>query len=71
MTKIKRTPYANEPRAASWVASPMFGWDAATPFADTAFEQDYPSHSPVLGPDGQPLAYEAREPLGFNLRKRT
>lgn len=65
---IKRTAYANTPRGAAWVASP---WqEGAHGFADQVHAEDYPTHSPVLGANGQPLEYEPRQPLGFDLSGR-
>jgi hypothetical protein len=65
--KIKRTPMSNEPRATVWVSDPVSQWDPAAPYSDTAHVADYPTHSPVLGPNGRPLRYEERQRVGFNL----
>jgi len=62
MTRIKRTPLANSPKAATWVTD--FLGDAHG-FADLVHEGEFPTHSPVLGPDGRPLQYEPRQPIGF------
>ena len=42
------------------------GWTA--PHADTVQETEKPTHSKVLGPNGQPLKYQPN-PVGFNLTK--
>lgn len=34
----------------------------------TVHEGDYPTHSTVLGPDGEPYEYEAKAPIGFDMR---
>jgi hypothetical protein len=65
---IPRTRLANEPRSAAWVSSP-WGWGGTAAVADTVHEGDYPTHSSVLGPDGVPLMYEPRQPVGFDLRR--
>ena len=39
-------------------------------YADHVFEQEYNTSSQLLGPDSKPLRYEARQTLGFDLRKR-
>ena len=67
--KIKRTNFANQPRAIEWVHDP-YGWDAGQPYAGQAVVGEYPTHSPVLGPDGTPLQYEARCPVGFDLQPK-
>ncbi len=62
---IKRTSLANTRKSAAWVSDP---WgDGTFAHADTVHEGDYPTHSPVLGLDGRPLQYEARQRLGFDL----
>ena len=62
--RIPRTSRAYRPRCDVWA----FDRDGdAYPFADLAIVADVPSHSPVLGPDGQPLEYEPPEPAGFRL----
>lgn len=33
------------------------------------YESDLPTHSPVLGPDGQPLEYEPRATIGFKVQR--
>lgn len=66
--QIKRTNFANRPRAVTWVADP-WGWETA-PLADTVHAREYPTHSPVLGPDGMPLEYEARPAIGFDLSRK-
>lgn len=63
---IKRTAMANQPMGAAWVTYPWTGEQAA--FADHVHAGEYPTHSPILGPDGRPLQYEPRQPLGFDLR---
>lgn len=35
-------------------------------FADTVYEKKRPTHSHLLGPDGEPLMYEQRR-IGFDL----
>lgn len=65
---IKRTDHANTPKGAAWVRD-IWG-EGESPFADTFHEGDFPTHSPVLGPDGRQLQYEARPLMGFDLRKR-
>ena len=53
---------------AAWVAEPDYGDQYG--YADMVHEGDYPTHSPILGPDGHHLEYEPREPMGFDLRPR-
>ena len=67
--RIKRTTAANQPKGAVWI-NDAWGNDPAQGFADVVHEGDYPTHSPLLGPDGSHLQYEAREPMGFQLRSR-
>lgn len=62
--RIARTQRAD--RADIWVQCPWSSESYA--FASTAMVNDYPTHSTVLGPDGKPLEYEARESPGFVLR---
>lgn len=64
---IKRTAHANTPRAATWLS---YDWPPAAPYADTVHECEYPTHSPIIGPDGAPLQYEPRPPIGFDLTGR-
>lgn len=53
-------------RAAFGVSDP---WERTSHFfADHVFEQEYDSQSRLLGPDGRPLNYEPRQPLGFDLK---
>ena len=68
MMKIKRTEFANQPRATVWVHSPDWLDNMAAPMSDTAHVGECPTHSPVLGPDGHPLQYESRPPIGFDLK---
>ena len=68
--RIKRTQYADQPKATVWVHSPWWLGDVSSPMSDTAFVSDYPTHSPILGVDGRPLEYESRPPVGFNLKRR-
>ena len=68
MKTIKRTQHANTPRSAAWVGG--YGRYEPAPYADTAMVDDYPTHSPVLGPDGQALQYEPRPSMGFDLKPR-
>lgn len=65
MVTIKRTQLADTPKAATWVGDE---YGRAYGHADHVFEQDYPTHSPVLGPDGAQLRYEPRQPIGFDLK---
>lgn len=65
---IKRTAFAYRRRASIWIEEPDTGEGAY--FADEVYEEDWPTHSPVLGPDGYPLEYEPRQSMGFDLRKR-
>lgn len=37
-------------------------------FTDEIHETEMPSHSQLLGPDGRPLRYKLRKPIGFDLR---
>lgn len=61
---IKRTAYANK---AVWL-SDYYGDQYG--IADQVIVSDYPTHSPVLGPNGDALMYEPREPMGFKVSKR-
>lgn len=63
--RIPRTARANR---AVWIEEPDYGEQFG--FADTIHERDYPTHSSVLGPDGQPLEYEPRPPMGFRPRNQ-
>lgn len=36
----------------------------------TVYETDHPVSSSILGPDGKPLSYVPRQPVGFDLRPR-
>lgn len=56
------------PRGFTVISDP-WGPDTA-PVPDTVHCADYPTHSPVLGPDGNPLKYEPRPPAGFDLRPK-
>ena len=64
--KIRRTPFANTRKGVTWVPDET-DFNAIYPHADTVHENDYPTHSPVLGPDGRPLRYEPRLRMGFAL----
>ncbi len=65
---IKRTPLADQPRALVQIADP---WDGNVGmFSDVAYVSDFPSHSPVLGPDGRQLQYAPRPPVGFRIGDR-
>lgn len=67
MPRIPRTALGYRPRAAAWVAD----LDSNTfPLAEEVEVTDLPTHSPVLGPDGHPIEYEPRTPVGFDLRPR-
>lgn len=61
--KIPRTARANRSLDDDW-------WNEAPEISTTVHEGDYPAYSCVLGPDGNPLEYEARTPLGFDTRPR-
>lgn len=37
--------------------------------ADTVIETQHETLSRLLGPDGRPLRYEQKQPLGFDLRR--
>jgi hypothetical protein len=39
-------------------------------YADEVHEADRPSHSRLLGPNGKPLLYETKQPIGFRLSGR-
>jgi hypothetical protein len=66
---IKRTERANQPRAIEWVHDP-YGWQSGAPYAGQAVCNEYPTHSNLLGPNGSPLQYEPRDPVGFDLRRK-
>lgn len=66
--KVKRTALADRPRAATWVQDE---YGSSFAYADTLFEQDYPTHSPILGPNGRALQYEDRPRMGFDLRPKS
>lgn len=55
-------------RSAFAVGDPWSG--SSHLYADHVFEQEYNTSSQLLGPDGKPLRYEPRQPLGFDLRRR-
>tara|TARA_R110002096_G_scaffold427705_1_gene638601 strand:+ start:835 stop:987 length:153 start_codon:yes stop_codon:yes gene_type:complete len=38
-------------------------------YPDTIYEKEYPTHSEILDLRGNPLPYENRTPLGFDLSK--
>jgi len=64
--KINRTPLAETPKSDVHITD---GWSGETHiFASQVSVSDYPTHSPVLGPDGCPLEYAARTTVGFNLK---
>lgn len=65
---IKRTALSYRRKASVWIEEPDTGEGAY--FANEVYDKDLPTHSPVLGPDGFPLEYEPRQPMGFDLRKR-
>ena len=62
---VKRTAVANTPKGAAWVSD---YYDRPYPYADEAYVAEYPTHSPILGPDGKALKYEPRQAAGFDLR---
>lgn len=39
--------------------------------ADEVFVTELPTHSCVLGPDGEPIEYEPPPAFGFELRRRS
>lgn len=55
---------SDQPKSATWMPD---HWGPHG-FADTIHVEDYPTHSPVLGPNGSPLQYAPKQPLGFDLR---
>lgn len=56
-------------RAATPISDP---WEGTTNhFADQVHEADRPNHSQLLGPDGNPLPYAPRPPMGFDLRAKS
>lgn len=61
---IPRTPRGYQPKAV-WLTPNEDGWNETAGFADVVFESDLPTHSSVLGPDGKPLRYEPKPPIGF------
>lgn len=67
MKPIKRTPLGYTPRL-----SPVFTTydEEGGVYASTVHVEEYPTHSPVLGPDGENLAYEPRMTPGFDLRRK-
>lgn len=61
--KIPRTERGYQPKSSLSVTDP---WSNETHhFAGMVYVDDYPTHSPILGPDGRPLEYEKRQPVGF------
>ncbi len=61
--KIKRTELAD--RSSVQIFDPWSEGGAV--FADTVHVATFPTHSPVLGPDGSHLEYEPRVSVGFDL----
>ena len=61
---IKRTNLAY-----NMVANSVDWWDAPNT-SMTAFENDLPTHSPVLGPDAKPLMYEPKPRIGYILSNK-
>ncbi|MFG6637351.1 hypothetical protein ACGYJ8_15435 [Sulfitobacter sp. 1A12126] len=51
---------------AAFIIDPWCG--EAHAYADQVFEDDRPTESAILGPDGRPLQYEPRRRVGFDLR---
>jgi|GEM_PF-5350308 len=51
---------------AAFISDPWGGEVHA--YADQVFEDDRPTESAILGPDGRPLKYEPRQRVGFDLR---
>ena len=60
---------ADQPKAAVWISDP-WGLYGAAGHVDQVVVAEYPTHSPLLGPDGQRLQYAPKQPLGFDLRSR-
>jgi hypothetical protein len=55
---------------AVWLTPPWYAEDGtANGFADVVHQQDRPTHSQFLGPDGEPIPYRT-QPLGFDLTSR-
>lgn len=50
-----------------WVQDDPYGGGAF--HASTVIEEQHEAISRLLGPDGRPLRYEQKQPLGFDLRK--
>jgi len=47
-------------------------WSTDTTYCTTeVVDQDYPTHSKVLDHMGQPFQYEDRQPMGFDLRRKS
>jgi hypothetical protein len=44
--------------------------DGSGIYADEVHVSEHETHSRLLGPDGQPMAYKPRQPVGFNLTPR-
>ena len=69
MTRIPRTTRGYSQGTGFWRVSAMFD-DGESMTANEVIENEYPSHSCVLGPDGEPLEYEPRARIGFVLGAR-
>lgn len=53
-------------RQTIWVQDDPYGSGAF--HASTVIEEQHETRSKLLGPDGRPLKYEQKQPLGFDLR---
>jgi len=54
----------------AWVSDP-WGYNEQYAFSDTVYEpESTTSHSRLLGPNGKPLKYETKNPIGFDLSIR-
>lgn len=49
------------------ITDPYGGWGETYHFANEVTEKERQTHSRLLGPDGKPLSYEPKQPLGFDL----
>lgn len=67
--KIPRTDLGHRQRASVWIYEDDVGH--SVPLVETCHAGDYPTHSPVLGPDGEALEYQGRPAIGFDMTPRT